>query len=110
MKLLFDQNLSPRLPALLAAEFPGSVHVRDVGLAAAADPVVRAFAVANGFVIVSKDTDFQQRALLFGHPPKVIWIRLGNCTTAAVADLLRLRVTDIRAFEADPAASFLALS
>ena len=62
------------------------------------------------FLIASKDTDFQQRALLFGHPPKVIWIRLGNCSTASVAALLKSRLADITAFDADPAASFLALS
>jgi predicted nuclease of predicted toxin-antitoxin system len=110
MKLLFDENLSHRLVGQLAAEFPGSAHVRDAGLTAAADAAVWAYAAANGFVIVSKDTDFQQRALLHGHPPKVIWVRLGNCSTAAVAALLRLRLADIQAFEADPVASFLALS
>jgi predicted nuclease of predicted toxin-antitoxin system len=78
MKLLFDENLSHRLVAQLAAEFPGSVHVRDVGLASAADPDVWAHAAANGFAIVSKDTDFQQRALLYGHPPKVIWAGWGT--------------------------------
>lgn len=110
MKLLFDQNLSHRLVAQLAAEFPGSAHVRDANLASSPDPDVWAYAAANGFVIVSKDTDFQQRALLYGHPPKVIWVRLGNCSTAAVAALLRSRLADIEAFEADPTASFLALS
>ncbi len=110
MRLLFDENLSHRLVAQLAAEFPGSAHVRDVGLAAAPDADVWAHAAANGFVIVSKDTDFQQRALLYGHPPKVIWVRLGNCSTAAVEALLRSRLADIQAFEADPLASFLALS
>jgi predicted nuclease of predicted toxin-antitoxin system len=110
MKLLFDENLSPRLVARLAAEFPGSAHVRDLGMAAAGDPVIWAFAAANGFVIVSKDTDFQHRALLFGFPPKVIWIRLGNCSTATVVNLLRSRLADIQAFEADPTASFLALA
>lgn len=110
MKLLFDQNLSPRLVGQLAAEFPGSTHVRDVGLAAAPDPAVWAFAAANGFVIVSKDTDFQQRAILLGHPPKVVWVRLGNCPTAAVTNLLRTRLADLLAFEVDPVASFLALS
>ncbi|MDA1051380.1 MAG: DUF5615 family PIN-like protein [Planctomycetota bacterium] len=69
-----------------------------------------AYAARYGFVIVSKDTDFQQRALLFGHPPKVIWVRLGNCTTEDVAALLRSRLSDIHSFEADPLASFLALS
>jgi predicted nuclease of predicted toxin-antitoxin system len=110
MKLLFDQNLSHRLVLQLAAEFPGSAHVRDLALATATDAAVWAHAAANGFVIVSKDTDFQQRALLHGHPPKVIWVRLGNCPTAAVAALLRSRLADIQAFEADPLASFLALS
>ena len=92
MKLLFDQN------------------VRDIGLSSSPDPDVWAHATANGFLIVSKDTDFQQRALLLGHPPKVIWVRLGNCSTAAVAALLRSRLADIQAFEADPDAAFLALS
>jgi predicted nuclease of predicted toxin-antitoxin system len=110
MKLLFDQNLSHRLVGQLAAEFPGSAHVRDAGLAAASDPDVWAYAAANGFIIVSKDADFQHRALLHGHPPKVIWVRLGNCSTAAVAVLLRSRLADIQAFEADAVASFLALS
>ena len=87
MRLLFDQNLSPRLVRLLTAEFPGSQHVRDVGLATVR-LTVWAYAAAQGFVIVSKDSDFQHRALLLGHPPKVVWVRLGNCSTAAVVTLL----------------------
>jgi predicted nuclease of predicted toxin-antitoxin system len=110
MKLLFDQNLSHRLVSQLGAEYPGSEHVRLVGLATAPDPVVWSYAAAQGFVIVSKDSDFQHRALLLGHPPKVVWIRLGNCSTAAVAALLRSRQADLLAFEGDPIASFLALS
>jgi hypothetical protein len=57
-----------------------------------------------------KDTDFQQRALVYGHPPKVIWVRLGNSSTSAVAALLRSRLAEIQAFEADQIASFLAVS
>ena len=110
MKLLFDQNLSHRLVTQLATEFPGAAHVRDVGLAAAPDPDVWAHAAAHDFVIVSKDTDFQQRALLHGHPPKVVWVRVGNCSTATVAALFRSRLDDIQAFGTDPTASFLALS
>ncbi len=110
MKFLFDENLSPRLVGLLAVEFPGSEHVRNVGLASAPDPAVWSHANKYGLVIVSKDSDFQHRALLLGHPPKVVWIRPGNCSTTAVAALLRSRQSDLLAFEADPTASLLALS
>jgi len=77
MKLLLDQNLSPRLPQLLFDLFPGSVHVRDVGLRDAADAIWQ-YAKAHAFVVVSKDSDFQQRSLLLGAPPKFIWLRLGQ--------------------------------
>jgi|SRR5665213_2054251 len=109
MKLLYDQNLSPRLPRMLAVEFPSSAHVREFGLARGTDPAVWAYAAAEGFIITSKDVDFQQRALLRGPPPKVIWIRLGNCLTASVAALLRSNHAKLLAFEADPFASFIAL-
>jgi predicted nuclease of predicted toxin-antitoxin system len=32
MKLLFDENLSPVLPELLAKLYPGSTHIRHCGL------------------------------------------------------------------------------
>ena len=94
----------------MAAEVPGSAHVRDFSLARASDPAVWSHAAAQGFVIVSKDVDFQQRALLMGHPPKVIWVRLGNCLTASVATLLRAHRATLLAFEADPSAAFIALA
>lgn len=76
----------------------------------APDAKIWDFAAAQDFVIVSKDTDFQQRSLVYGAPPKVVWIRIGNCTTTVVADLLRERLADLLAFEADRQATFLALS
>ena len=109
MKLLFDQNLSHRLVALLAEEFPDSMHVRDFGMADASDPVIWRQAAEWGLVIVSKDTDFQQRAVLLGPPPQVVWIRLGNCSTSEVADHLRFHVGSIRKFGDDPMTSFLVL-
>jgi predicted nuclease of predicted toxin-antitoxin system len=72
MKLLFDQNLSPRLPRLLADLYAQSVHIREVGLRDASDAEIWECAKANGYAIVSKDSDFQQRSLLEGSPPKFI--------------------------------------
>ena len=67
------------------------------------------YAKANGFVIVSKDLDFQQRSLLFGHPPKVVRLRVGNCTVQTIEDLLRRYSAVIRTFELDAEKSYLVL-
>ena len=66
-----------------------STHVRDVGLAAAADDLVWRYAAEQGLTIVSKDADFHERSFLLGRPPKVIWIRRGNCSTDEVLSLLQ---------------------
>jgi predicted nuclease of predicted toxin-antitoxin system len=95
---------------LLAAEYPQSIHVRDVGLSTADDQEVWEYAAARGFAIVSKDTDFQSRALLYGHPPKVVWIQRGSLTTTDVATLLRAHHEDVMAFEADADSAVLVLT
>jgi predicted nuclease of predicted toxin-antitoxin system len=110
MKLLFDENLSHKLVRLLADLFPDSAHVREVGLKAADDPVVWDYAKNNGLMIVSKDSDMHQRSFVFGYPPKIIWVRLGNCSTADVERLLRRQFDSIKAFYEDDYASFLSLS
>lgn len=109
MSLLFDQNLSRRLPALLAAEFPGSEQVIGAGLATADDRAVWAYAAAHGLAVVSKDADFAQLSTSLGPPPKVIWLRIGNGPTRDVVALLRSRAADVQAFLADPAAAVLEL-
>lgn len=110
MKLLLDNNLSQRLIGLLATEFPGSVHVRSVGLATASDQEVWDFAKTEGLVIVSKDADFHQMSFLHGPPPKVVWIRQGNCTTDDIVVLLRRHAAAIEAFAQDLESAFLAIS
>ena len=110
MRLLFDENLSHQLVRLLADIFPQSLHVRDVGLKSADDPVVWQYAKENHLIIVSKDSDLHQRSFVLGHPPKLVWVRLGNCSTAEVEGLLRRRFTAITAFRDDAESSFLALS
>ena len=110
MKLLFDENISPRLVAGLSDVFPGSVHVRDVGLARATDAAIWGYARDHGLTIVSKDSDFHQVSFVRGPPPKVIWVRRGNCTTTEIEALLRSNRTEILAFAAEAEAAFLALS
>jgi predicted nuclease of predicted toxin-antitoxin system len=110
MKLLIDENLSPRLVSLLEDLFPNSVHVRDIGLKAADDQVVWKYAQDHALIICSKDADMHQRSFVFGHPPKVVWVRLGNCSTSDVEALLRKHFATIELFDADGYSSFLVLS
>jgi predicted nuclease of predicted toxin-antitoxin system len=109
MKLLFDQNLSPRLPSWLADLFPDSVHILQIGLDDATDLAIWEYAKANGFTIVSKDADFQLQSLLAGHPPKFIWVRVGNCPARAVEELLRRHSITIHMFNLDTTRATLRL-
>lgn len=109
MKLLFDENLSPALPRRVADVFPNSVHVRDVGMKATDDPIVWDYAKDNDFMIVSKDADIHDLSLVFGNPPKVLWLRLGNCSTRQVEELLRRDFEVIKLFYKDNSLSLLAL-
>ncbi|MFZ9738945.1 MAG: DUF5615 family PIN-like protein [Prochlorotrichaceae cyanobacterium] len=90
--------------------FPSSLHVRDVGMKATIDPTVWGYAKDNNLMIVSKDSDMHDLSLLFGSPPKVIWLRLGNCSTLQVENLLRREFNTIKLFYEDENLSLLILS
>jgi predicted nuclease of predicted toxin-antitoxin system len=82
----------------LADVYPGSVHVHQGDLGSADDTAVWNYARDNGFTIVSKDSDFQERSVLLGSPPKVIWLRASNCTSAEIEDLLRAALPVVSRF------------
>jgi predicted nuclease of predicted toxin-antitoxin system len=107
MKLLLDQNLSFKLIPLLLSAFPGSKHVKNFSLTQEQDVPIWSFAAENGFTIVSKDSDFLHLALLRGHPPKVVYLRLGNCSTEAVASRLLAEEQTIKDFMNNPEESVL---
>jgi predicted nuclease of predicted toxin-antitoxin system len=109
VKLLLDENLSDRIISRIGDLFPDSTHIKAVGLKEADDFVVWEWAKKHGFTIVSKDTDFHQRAIVFGHPPKIIWLRVGNCETSLITNLLRSRCHVIRQFIESESESLLVL-
>jgi predicted nuclease of predicted toxin-antitoxin system len=108
VRLLFDEQLS-ELVRLLADVFPDCLHVRLLGVSGAADPAVWQLALEHDCLLVTKDEDFHRLSVLRGAPPKVIWVRLGNCATEDIARLLRQRADDIRRFEAEGQETFLEL-
>ncbi|MFT3754790.1 MAG: DUF5615 family PIN-like protein [Pseudoxanthomonas sp.] len=88
MKLLLDENLSRRIVPFLQAVYPGSSQVVLAGLESASDADVWQYAKDNGFVIVSRDSDFHERSLVHGHPPQVIWLKIPNRSKTVVLNLL----------------------
>jgi len=110
VKLLLDENLSPRLVELLAEDFPDSTHIERLRMRGAADAAIWDYAREQGFTIVSKDNDFRQYAFLHGPPPKVVWLSVGNAGTTAIANLLRSQAGIVRTFDSDPVHSLLVLA
>jgi len=100
MKLLFDENLPPALARAVQVQFPGSLHVHDLGLGARDDSIIWDYAREHGCIVATKDSDFEQRIVLLGAPPKVIWLRTGNCTTSHLVSLLSVHAGQIEAFAA----------
>ncbi|NOU22913.1 MAG: DUF5615 family PIN-like protein [Methyloglobulus sp.] len=109
MKLLFDENLSPKLIQALSDLFPSSAHVDRIGLGSSTDNQVWKYAKANGYTLVSKDSDFYNLSMLHGHPPKVIWIKRGNCTNRQLQLLLRNKADAINALSANESIAFISI-
>lgn len=109
MKLLFDENLAPSLVTALTDVFPQSNHVAKVGLEAALDQEVWEYARKHNYTLVSKDSDFHELSLLQGFPPKVVWIRRGNCTNKQIEFILRNKLEDIRSLLDNPESTYLVI-
>jgi predicted nuclease of predicted toxin-antitoxin system len=110
VKLLFDANLSPGLVGHLQREYPGSMHVRDVGLRTGSDAQIWDYAKGSGFAIASKDTDFRERGFVESFPPKVIWLDVANAGTMEIAALLRKEQPRVEQFAESSDAAVLILS
>ena len=107
MRLLFDENLSPSLSQRLAAAFPDSRHVDDVGLHGRSDAEIWNYAGQNAFILVSKDNNFRQLSFLRGAPPKVIWLHIGNAPTRNIEALILARFDRICGFVDDAESTLL---
>ena len=107
--LLIDHNLSPKLPRRLADIYPGSIHVSTVGLDSAGDQEIWEYARKHDYIIVTKDADFGEFSVVWGFPPRVIWIRRGNCSTAEIESILRDNSPAIAEFDTDSSIGVLTL-
>ncbi|MBD2728997.1 DUF5615 family PIN-like protein [Nostoc sp. FACHB-892] len=110
MKLLLDENLSDRIIPKILDLYPNSSHVKALALTNTDDLVIWEYAKANDFVIISKDSDFHQRSLLYGHPPKFIYLRIGNSPTSKIVTTLRENFDTIIQFGNSELESILVLA
>jgi predicted nuclease of predicted toxin-antitoxin system len=88
MKLLLDENLSRRIVPFLQESYPDSTQVALIGLEQVTDAVIRQYAIDNNFIITTKDADFYEMNLVYGQPPKIIWLKMGNQSKAATIKAL----------------------
>jgi predicted nuclease of predicted toxin-antitoxin system len=110
VKLLLDENLSDRIIAKIIDLYPDSEHVKTLGLTNTDDVLIWEYSKVNDFIIVSKDSDFHQRSLLYGHPPKFIYLRIGNISTARIVHILRDKFDIISQFGDSEIESILVLA
>ena len=101
MKLLFDQNISFRIVSKLKGTFPEARQVRELGLENSTDREIWEYAKYNDFTVVTFDADFYDMSNLYGHPPRIIWLRTGNRRTSELAKLLLNRSVIIQEFLTD---------
>ena len=109
MLLIYDMNLSPRLVSKLDDIFPNSEHVGNIGMGESNDPDIWEYAKANGYTIVTKDSDFYDTAILKGQPPKIVWLRCGNACTKIIEKLIRDNESSIKHFIEKSSQSYLQL-
>lgn len=102
MKLLFDQNISFRLVKKIEEIYPESSQVRELGLENATDMEIWEFARENNYAIVTFDADFFDLSNLKGHPPKIIWLRMGNTTTNNLEKVLLEKKNLLEDFLSNP--------
>jgi predicted nuclease of predicted toxin-antitoxin system len=109
LKLLLDQNLSRKLVPELAARYPGTSHVLLLGMAKTDDSDIWHYARHHGYTLVTKNTDMVDLCVLRGAPPHVIWLRVGNCTTDLIRDILARSDDRIRQLTGSGARTVLSL-
>lgn len=89
MKILFDQNISFRIVKRIADIFPEARQVRELGIENSTDKEIWEYAKREQYTILTFDADFYDFSLVWGHPPKIIWIRIWNQSTNEVEQILR---------------------
>ncbi|MBA3704647.1 MAG: DUF5615 family PIN-like protein [Bacteroidetes bacterium] len=107
MNLLFDQNISFKVPKRIQDIFPGAKHLSDLRLEGSKDIDIWEFAKNNNYCIVTYDWDFIDISTLKGFPPKIILLRIGNTSTDNIISKIQADSKLITEFINSPDLAFL---
>lgn len=97
-RLPLDQNISYRAVKMLSSVFHDCLHVSICGLLDSEDGDLWHFVKMNHCTILTFDADFYDMSLINGHPPKIIWLRIGNVSTNELVEYLLKRQEVLLAF------------
>jgi len=98
MKLLFDQNISPRILKILPGTLYNATHANFNKLQDKSNLEIFNYAKNSDYCIVTQDSDFNDLLRLKGFPPKVVWFRLGNVKTEIIGNLLIQNIMRLKHF------------
>ncbi len=97
MRFLVDQQLPPALAQWFRSRGHQADHTQYIGLGAAPDADIWAFAQEISAVIVTKDSDFAaMRRRTAG--PQILWLRIGNASRSEVLAHVEALWPDVLAF------------
>ena len=100
VRLIADENISWRIKNLLK-HWEILPVVQILTGQRVSDHAIWKFAKANDYHILTFDEDFTEIQNLFGFPPKIVWLRFGNSSTAEIASRLSSLETEIILFLKD---------
>lgn len=109
IKLLLDENISFKVAKGINAFFEEVKHLSDLRLINSNDIDIWQYAKNNEYSIITFDSDFIDLSVLYGFPPKVIWLRMGNSSTHEVISKLSENQLIISEFLLHPENGFLEL-
>jgi len=95
MRWIVDAQLPPALARMLAEHGHTAEHLVDVGLRHSSDETIWDYAEEHAAVIVTKDEDFPNRALIESSHPAIVWLRIGNCSRRALLQWFEPLLPDI---------------
>jgi predicted nuclease of predicted toxin-antitoxin system len=98
LKLLIDKPISLRTVRLLGSIFPGTQHLRQVGLEGSSQEEILSYAVHYGYVLVTANETYLSLLNAEATDPKVIHLRCSRLIGKHVAGLMKRYISRIYAF------------